>query len=318
MKKILPKYQFLLIGISIGVLYGLITRIAFDEKASLASITYLFIIPAVLGIVPLAFANDEQLKSYKHIIFIPWLTTATFFLTMYLIGLEGFICLLILAGPFFILGTIGAFIYRLIHLKRKNRKGELLSILIIPFLLAPLEQTIDSPSTIYQVESEVIISSTVENIWVNIIEVAPIAEDEYETGFFNQIGIPRPISAKVDKKEVGGQRTGNFEGGLEFKERITEYQQYHAVAFSIEVTPESIRHNVFDQHVLDGNYFNFVDASYSLIEQENRDILLRLSSNYQLTSKINLYGKFWGDIILEDFQERLLSVIANRCEKDSK
>lgn len=318
MKKIQQKYGLLLIGVSIGVLYGLITRVVFDEKATLASVTYLFVIPTVLGIVPLVFANNEQLKSYKNIIFIPWLTTATFFLTMFLIGLEEFICLLVLAGPFFILGTIGAFIYRLVQLNKEKRKGKLLSLLIIPFLLSPLEQAINSPSSIYQIENEVVISSTSENIWSNIIEVKPIGEEEYESGFFNRIGIPRPISAEVDKKEVGGQRIGNFEGGLEFKERISEYDLHNSVSFSISVTSESIRQNVFDQHVLNGNYFNFVDATYELKELENGNVLLKLSSNYQLTSKINLYGKFWGDIILGDFQERLLSVIAKRSETKEK
>jgi hypothetical protein len=233
---------------------------------------------------------------------------------MFLIGLEEFICLLVLAGPFFILGTLGAFIYRLIQLNREKRKGKLLSLLIIPFLLSPFEQAIKSPSSIYKVESEVVILSTSEKVWDNIIEVKPILEEEYKSGFFNRIGIPRPISAEVDIKKVGGERTGHFEGGLEFKERINEYDLNNSVSFSINVTPESIRKNVFDQHVLNGNYFNFVDATYKLTELENGKVLLKLSSNYQLTSKINLYGKFWGDIILGDFQERLLNVIENRCE----
>src|SRR5688572_31646345 len=111
MIRLQQKYKPLITGILIGIAYGLLTRLAFGEKATLASITYLFIIPTILGIVPLMFADNDQLKSYKNIIFIPWLTVTTFFLTMFLIGIEEFICLLILAGPFFILGTIGAFIY---------------------------------------------------------------------------------------------------------------------------------------------------------------------------------------------------------------
>ncbi len=118
MTRLRQKYGLLIIGIVIGIGYGLLTRFTFGEKATLASITYLFIIPTILGIVPLMFADNEQLKSYKNIIFIPWVTVGTFFLTMFLIGLEEFICLLILAGPFFILGTIGAFIYRLVQINK--------------------------------------------------------------------------------------------------------------------------------------------------------------------------------------------------------
>lgn len=296
--------------------YGLLTRISFGEDATLASITYLFIIPTILGIVPFIFADNEQIKSYKNIIFIPWLTIATFFLTMFMVGLEESICLLILAGPFFILGTLGAFIYRLVQINKQKRKGKLLTLLLIPFLLSPLEEWFDSPSDTFYVESEVVISATPEVVWNNIVEVQTIQAREYETGFFNDIGIPRPLSATVDMKGVGGQRIGNFDGGLRFLETITRFEPNKAVAFDIRVDPKTVRPNVFDQHVLNGNYFNFVNATYELTHLSGGKVNLKLSSSYQLTSKINFYGKFWGDIILKDFQDRLLLVIEHRSEQD--
>ena len=315
MTQLRQKYGLLIIGIVIGIGYGLLTRFVFGESATLASITYLFIIPTILGVVPLMFADNDQLKSYKNIIFIPWLTVSTFFLTMFLVGLEEFICLLILAGPFFILGTIGAFIFQLIQINKQKSKGKFLTLLLIPFLLAPLEELIKSPSLIFKIDSEVIISATPEEIWNNIIEVKPIRKDEYYSGFFNRIGIPRPISATVDKKQLGGQRMGNFEGGLTFIEKITRYEPRKMVSFTIKVDPKSVRENVFDQHVLNGNYFTFVNASYELTDMSDGRVKLRLSSKYQLTSKINFYGKFWGDIILMDFQNRLLKVIETRSER---
>ena len=314
MTRLRQKYVLLIIGIVVGVGYGLLTRFVFGEKATLASITYLFIIPTILGIVPLMFADNEQLKSYKNIIFIPWLTVATFFLTMFLVGLEEFICLLILAGPFFILATIGAFIYRLVQINRQKSNGKIFMMMLIPFLFSPIEELVKSPSSIFKVESETVISTSPEIVWNNIVEVNTIKENEYTPGFFNGIGIPRPLSATVNEKKVGGQRAGNFEGGLRFVETITTYEENKIVSFNINVDPKSVRPNVFDQHVLNGNYFTFVNATYELTDLGKGQIKLRLSSSYQLTSKINFYGKFWGDIILKDFQDRLLEVIKNRSE----
>ena len=315
MTKLKQKYGLLIIGIVIGIAYGLVTRLVFGHKATLASVTYLFIIPTILGIIPLMFADNDKLKSYKNIIFIPWLTVATFFLTLFLFGIEDFFCLFVLAAPFFILGTIGALIYRIVQINRQKNKGKLLTLVLIPFLFAPLEQYINSPSDIYNIKSEVIIDATPVNIWNNIVEVQTIAPSEYHSGFFNSIGIPRPISAGVDKKELGGQRIGNFEGGLKFIETITKYEENKTISFDIKIDPETVRQKVFDQHVLKGNYFNFVDATYELTDLKNGQVKLTLSSSYQLTSTINFYGKFWGDIILTDFQDRLLNVIENRCEK---
>ncbi|MBL0236657.1 MAG: hypothetical protein IPQ02_08630 [Saprospiraceae bacterium] len=316
MTRLLQKYGLLIIGIVIGIAYGLVTRLVFGERATLASITYLFIFPTILGIFPLMFADNDQLKSYKNIIFIPWLTVATYFLTMFLVGIEEFICLLILAGPFFILGTIGAFIYRLVKINKKKNKGKILTLIFIPFLFAPIEEYIKSPSATFKIESDVIISAKPGTIWNNIVEVKTIQENEYNSGFFNDIGIPRPIRATVDRKEIGGQRIGSFEGGLKFVETITQYEPKKIISFDITVDPKSVRPNVFDQHVLNGNYFTFVDATYELTPLSNGQVNLKLSSNYQLTSTINFYGKFWGDIILKDFQDRLLYVIEKRCETE--
>ncbi|HRB00300.1 MAG TPA: hypothetical protein PK294_07685 [Ignavibacteria bacterium] len=313
MIRLKQKYGLLIIGIVLGIAYGLFTRLVFGQKATLATVTYLFIVPTILGFIPLIFADNEKLKSYRNIIFIPLLTVSTFFLTMFLIGLEDFLCLFILAAPFFILGTIGAFIYRLVQINRQKNKGKLLTIILIPFLFAPVEEYLKSPSAIFEIESEVIISAAPEMIWNNIVEVRTIRENEYSSGFFNDIGIPRPISANVDRKEIGGQRTGNFEGGLKFFETITKYEPDKIISFDIRIDPKSVRPNVFDQHVLSGNYFTFVNATYELTPLSNGQVKLKLLSNYQLTSTINFYGKFWGDLILRDFQDRLLEVIEKRC-----
>lgn len=315
MKRIQKKYGLLIIGILLGIVYGLVTRLLFGREATLASITYLFIIPTILGIIPLLFTDEEKLKSYRNIIFIPWITVTAFFLSLFVFGIEDILCLFILALPFFVLGTIGALLFRIAAINDKNRKRKILAIALLPFLFAPIEEFIKSPSEIYSVKREVIINASPETIWNNIVSVEIIQQHEYDAGFFNSIGIPRPLSATVDRKQIGGKRIGNFEGGLTFIETITDYQENKKVSFSIHIDPKTIREKVFDQHVLKGNYFTFVDATYELTQLPNGQVKLSLSSSYQLTSKINAYGSFWGSILLSDFQDRLLDVIKKRCEQ---
>ncbi len=306
------KYGLLVLGILIGAVYGIVTRVVFGERATLASITYLFLIPAILGVVPLVFANDSQVRSYRNIIFIPWITIATFFLTTVLVGLEEFLCLMILAGPFFILGTIGALIVRLVILHRRNNK--LLAVMVLPFLISPAEEAFTSPSEIYSVGSTVMITASPETVWENLIEVPTIRDDEYTPGLFNRLGIPRPLSADVSAKEKGATRIGSFDGGLRFVETLKEFKPHERVSFSIVVDPDTVGPRVFDQHVLNGNYFTFIDAGYDIADAGNGHVRLTLTSRYQLTSKVNFYGKFWGDMILKDFQDRLLKVIEKRSE----
>jgi len=312
MKTIVQKYGLLAVGILVGAAYGIGTRVVFGETATMASITYLFLIPAVLGVIPLVFANNDQIRSYRNIIFIPWLTILTFFVTAMLTGMEEILCLLVLAAPFFILATVAALIVRLVMI-HKNR-NKLLAIAALPFLMSPVEELIKTPSETYTVESEVIIAAPREVIWENIVEVPEIGDDEYSPGVFNRLGIPRPLYAVVTAKEKGATRFGNFEGGLRFVETLTEFEPNRHVAFTTIVDSNSIGPRVFDQHVLTGNYFNFVAAAYRITDLGDGWAELTLTTNYRLTSKVNFYGKFWGDMILRDFQDRLLAVIKDRCE----
>ena len=309
------QYGLLTIGMITGIAYGLLTHLVLGQYATLASVTYLLFIPAILGMIPMIFADNEQLKSNLSIVLIPCLTIVTYFLTLLLLGLADVIGLLILTIPFFFLATIGALIYRKLRFRRLMTKGKLLTVIMLPFLFAPIEAYMKTPTATNTIKSEVIISATPETIWNNIVAVKTIDKSEYNAGFFNSVGIPRPINATVDKQGVGGQRIGNFEGGLKFIETITEYKENELVSFDIAIDPNSVRQKVFDQQVLNGGFFKFVDATYQLTELADGQVKLSLSSSYQLKSTINFYGRFWGNIILTDFQDRLLSVIEARCEK---
>lgn len=316
-------YGPMLIGVALGVVYGLATRLIFEKAEALDSITYLIVTPLVLGIVPMLMASESQLRALSNIFRVPAVTVAVCLLAMFITELEVLLCLLIFALPFILMATLGAFIVRQVRLyyidKKKtnpgNTNGRALGLLLVPFLLSPLEKQVTSPTAHYHVTSEVIIAATPETIWSNIVAVRTITPTEYKGGFFQAAGIPRPIEATVTKQEVNGQRIGHFEGGLRFTERITTCTPNHTIAFSIAIAPESIPDDVFQQHVLRGSVFAFSDAAYTLTPLPGGRIKLTLASGYTLTSNINFYGRLWADLIVKDFQDRLLAVIQTRCEQ---
>lgn len=317
MAKFASKYYLLIFGILLGIAYGLVTRLVWGEQMALASLTYLFLIPAVLGVIPFIFANEAQVRSYLYIIFIPWLTVMAFFLTMWMLGIESLICLIILGAPFFVLGTVGALIFRLILLHDRAKKNRMpaFAFMLLPVLVAPIEHAVSSPSEVYSVTSEVVINARPDDVWNNIVRVPEITESEYHRGTFNYLGIPRPIEAELMDERPGALRKGHFEGGLTFIEHIIDWQPHRKVTFDIVVDPDTIADRVFDQHVLKGNYFNFVEAGYEIEPIGESQVRLQLTSRYRLTSKVNFYGKFWGDLFLADFQDRLLDVIKRRSDR---
>ena len=314
-QRLAKKPVLLITGILIGVVYGVVTRIVFGQQATLVSLSFLVFVPAILGAIPLVFADEKQIRSYSNIIFIPWLTVATFFVAIWVMGYESVICLVILSAPFLVAGTIGALIVRLLWLRSEKRRTTLMTLAMIPFLLSPVEEMLRSPSQVYTVPSEVRINASASRIWDNIIRVPEIKSGEYTPGVFNYLGIPRPIEAELADENPGAVRIGRFEGGLTFIEHIKDWKPGIRVSFDIAVDPATIRREVFDQHVLKGNYFDFIDAAYEIEQVSGNQMRLKLVSRYRLTSKLNFYGKFWGNLMLKDFQDRLLAVIKLRCEE---
>jgi hypothetical protein len=304
----------LIVGILLGVGYGVFTRLVFGEYGVLNSFGYFIGVPAVLGVLPLIFIDDEQIKHTSLILFTPLLTIAGIFSIFFLAHVEDAICLLIFSLPFIMLSLFGALIYQQVRLRRAQKHARVLSILLLPLIVAPIESEISSPVNTYSVESEIITFAKPELIWSNIVRVPKIAFSEYSPGFFNKAGVPRPLEAELSFDGIGAVRHGHFDEGLTFVEKIKEWQPPTKVAFGIEVDPRTIPDQIIAQHILKGNYFKFLDAAYRIDSLSLTTTRLRLTSRYTLTSKLNFYESFWANWILSDFQDRLLKVLKARCE----
>ena len=78
-----------------------------------------------------------------------------------------------------------------------------------------------------------------------------------------RIGLPVPVSCKVDKEEVGGKRTCYFESGY-IEERITEWNP-----------PLSIKMEITASDVPGRPWLTFKDASYELSENNGKTTITR-------------------------------------------
>ncbi len=309
-------------GILLGAGYGLAMRLLFNNAlrglydfTDLFSVTFLWIVPAAIGITPMLVATRRQLESLRYLYAQPGLTVLLFFVVVYITRIEDIICLVIIALPFLIGAVLGGIGFSRLILRYRKRNGILYSVLLVPLLAGVAEEQWRTEPGTFRVRTTVVVNAPPYRVWENIVRVKRIGAHEYTKGFFNHAGIPAPLYAELDRDTLGGTRTGHFEGGLVFREKVTQWEKYRKVAFSIHVVPASIRPTVFDQHVLKGKHFRFLGAAYELKPLNSRQTLLILSSDYVLDTRINGYAAFWGNQMLTDFQQRLLAVIKNRCEE---
>jgi hypothetical protein len=308
-------------GVLLGAAYGLGLRLVFNLPGSnfsftdLFSITFVWIVPFVIGMVPMFFASERQLSKSGYRIFTPCLTVLLFFLFCFTSRAEDFICILIISAPFLLAAMIGGSIIGILLLKYRQNKNTLYSVLLIPFICGMIEEQFKMPTGTYHVNTVTIINATPQNIWQHVVRVDQINITEYHKGFFNYAGIPQPLYAELNKDTIGATRIGHFEGGLKFIETVNHWERNKKVSFNIAVLPSTIRNTIFDKHILMGNHFKFIDASYTLKKINNNQTELCLSSSYKLDTRVNQYATLWGDALLSDFQERLLAVIKLRCEQ---
>ena len=307
------------IGIILGGIYGLIFRMLCERSEvelfglDIFSISFIWILPIAIGLIPLLIAREEMANSrYKQVLY-PIYSVLMFFLMAMVRLLEDLVCILILTFPFILVAGLTGFIVGKIH-NRKNSK-KLLSIILLPFLFAPIEAHFSNQKSSYTVESSITIEASKSEIWTKIIEVPEIEESEYNYGFYNYIGIPRPVKSQLEEIEGEEYRIGYFTDDLKLFEKIVEIDTLNYVEFEIELDKSQLRDLPTDKHILQSEYFKFENISYQLIEGKNGETDLKLKCNYSMESKMNWYANFWAERIIQDFEIKLLQVLKAKIEK---
>lgn len=309
------------IGIILGALYGLAMRVIMNANIgeiyidNVFSFSFFWIVPIVIAIIPILFAREEILKSTAKQFYFPIFSVFLFFIIALVTKLEDLMCLLILSLPYLLIaGIIGLIAGFIINKRKANR---LLSIAILPFILSPIEDVLPNDIEYNRISSEVIINKSDTLIWNNLIEVPEIKLTEYNKGFFNYMGIPRPIHSKL--KQIGSKeyRIGYFSEGLELYETIAQQEFLKYLEFEIHIDQSKLRDLPTDSHVLKGSYFSFESISYTLEKLGENKTKLVLSCSYKLESNMNGYANFWAQHILYDFETRLLESLKFKFERTS-
>jgi len=269
----------------------------------------------LIGLFPILFANTEIYKSKLKLFFYPIITILLFLISALLTRIEDLICILIIGIPFLIAaGIIGILTGAFVRHRIQNKA--LYSILLLPLILNPIENILPNKTEVFNVSTAILINSDKKNIFPNLLEVPKISEEEYSIGFFQKIGIPRPIESKTFKNSTGLYRIGVFTDNLKLYETVSEIQQDEFVNFKIDLSKSTLRDTPTDQHLLKNDYFNFKNIYYQLIPITNNKTKVILNCEYTINSKMNSYANFWAETIIKDFEERLLQAIKYKLEQN--
>jgi hypothetical protein len=318
-------YVVFLLAIFTGLLYALGARLFFGLDvewinmgglgSGMMSFAFIFVMPFAAGFI--TGYVSRQKSNVLYYIFAPWVTLSLLLFFAFIFELEGLICIFIISPVFMIVASLGGLTaYFVIRSAKKYNTLVLCSVILLPFLTIPIENSLEREEKIVDVNTSIMIHADEKEVWDNIVRVYDIEEGENDNTLFLWMGFPRPIRAVLDKEDIGGVRIAEFDRGLYFTETVTHWDPMKSFTFTIEADPKSIPLTALDEHVTVGStYFDVLEGKYEL-EPTPDGVLLHLSSKFKMSTSYNFYSRIWCEAIMADIQDNILHVVKKRCERN--
>ncbi len=311
-------------SVCVGVIYGILFRIETSgslKGGATATMTFSFLglgslIIGLLAVYPLERSAPQAIWRWFLLPVLPVVLACAVSL---LFRVEGLICM-IFALPGAILcsivgGVLGGALARFLRVKR----GTVVCLALLPFLLAPLETLINPPVQTREVRTEIAIHAPAAIVWQNIERVKPIQAAEMPDSWAQRIGFPRPVEATLSYEGVGGVRHATFERGLLFIETVNAWEPDRRLSFTIRADTSHIPATTLDEHVtIGGRYFDVLDGEYRIEPAANGTVILHLTSRQRLSTDFNAYAGLWTDAVMRTLQNNILAVVKARCEREAE
>ena len=314
-------YRHYLIAAGAGLTLALLGRFVFasnilNEGGGLLMLCFLVLVPMALGAVTAHFTPPTTSKLWRTVLG-PVVTVMLFLVTALLFHLEGMICVLLISPLFLLTSWLGAFLYVLAtrNASDDHRTYAVAAFALLPFVLAPLEAQLTTPTDSRRVENSVVIQAPAAVVWQHIIRVPAIQAHDLGPSLVDDIGFPRPVEATLSHEGVGGVRRATFERGVEFIETVDLWEPQRRLSFSIRPNTATIPPTTFDEHVtVGGRFFDVLRGTYELQPAGPGRTRLVLYSQQRLSTRLNPYAGLWTDWVMSEIQRRILTVIQRRCE----
>jgi hypothetical protein len=320
-----PLTRSVLIGALCGILYGFGTqffaRILMKNSEPLKSaflvmsIAYVFVLPAVIGMIHVFIRSREKIPGFVAAIFEPMLPAGACLVLSLAVHWEGTICLVMALPVIMLMAALGGLIMKLV-LGFKGKSLVFATFVFMPIPLSLAEQNIPLPQEKQIVTNSIRIAAPAEKVWAKIVRVDRITEPQ--ESFFFTMGFPKPVEAVLTGDGIGQTRLATFERGLQFFETVTAWRVNEKLAFTIKADPNMTPLTTLDEHVtVGGAFFDVLSGTYEIEKHGPHEVTLKLYSEHRVSTHYNFYARIWSRYLMSEIQSNILKIVKQRAERAS-
>ena len=285
-------------------------------SAWFASLWFLALLPAVLCALICYIGDPDRTRSATFYWLVPVALCMIVCVASIFVLHEGVICLAMLSPIWLGSGWAGAFAMR----SQRRRRGRALesSFLIIPLVAAMVEAQVPIPHETVALTRSVLVKAAPEEIWPYAVSSRDIGVHEGRwTITHNIIGMPRPRESVMVGTGVGAVRTAYWGDHVNFQERIVAWEPGRELGWRFNFTNSSVQ-DYTDKHISPDGQFLKIDSGDYVLRRASADTTeLTLTTRYVAKTHVNPYAKLWGELLMGDVQENVLTIIKDRAERAS-
>jgi uncharacterized membrane protein len=309
----------LLIGFGFAFVIALSAYLLFNQTRAggvwLGSLWFLALLPALLCALICYIGDPDLTRPASFYGWVPLALVGTVDAGAAVFLHEGLICTLMLSPIWLLSGWIGAALLR--SQRKRKRGGATLnsSFLIIPLVAGVVEAQIPPPHEQVLLSRRLLVHASPAEIWPYAVSNASIGLQEGRwTISHNLIGLPRPRRTAINGSGVGAVRTAYWGDHINFEEQITQWAPGQRLGWTFHFSNTSMQ-DYTDKHISpDGQFLKIDSGDYTLRPVSPSLTELSLNTRYIAMTHVNPYAKLWGQLLLGDAQDNILTIIKNRAE----
>ncbi|HTK99966.1 MAG TPA: hypothetical protein VL379_18160 [Pseudomonadales bacterium] len=303
-----------------GVLFGIAVRVIYSGRAggpyNAMMGSFALLVPIGVAALTVFVAELQEQRTWAYYFWMSALANVLFTVGTFVIHIEGLICVILAAPMFAIIGGVAGLIVGAAFRGTKWLRRATYCCALLPLFLGSYEHYIPLPQQVRTIERTITVAAPRWDVWDQLMTAEAIRPDEMDDGYMYQIGVPLPESALAGETDDGRLvRHIRMGRGIEFDQIATDWQACSHVRWQYHFTANSFPPRALDDHVrIGGEYFDVLDAQYSLRPIDGGRTALRVTMSYRVSTRFNWYAQPVAKLIVGNFEETALRFYARRAE----